>query len=148
MQTRTQGTLWRTCLRSCGPQAPPQPFIYVAAHPALHAKASIRLALQRTGERPAASLGKLLKNKDVQGCARKCVATCIRGGEGAHDRPHLSQHACRACSSELLPCCAGAPGLGPLSVRKEVIAFKPGFRSRTYCLSECTQACASSLGVK
>ncbi len=33
--------------------------------------------------KPAGNLGKLFKNKDVQDCARKCVATCIRGGEGA-----------------------------------------------------------------
>ena len=28
------------------------------------------------------SLGKLMGDKEVQGCARKCVATCIRGGGG------------------------------------------------------------------
>ncbi|KAK9906800.1 hypothetical protein WJX75_008282 [Coccomyxa subellipsoidea] len=79
--------------------------------------------LSSAGERKPANLGKLLKNKEVQDCARKCVATCIRGGDGA-------------------------PGLGPISVRKELIVFKDGFRSRQYCLSECTQVCAASLGVK
>jgi len=37
---------------------------------------------------------------------------------------------------------AGAPGLGPMSVRREIVVFKEGFRSRKYCLSECTQVCA------
>ncbi|BDA46217.1 hypothetical protein COCOBI_08-3090 [Coccomyxa sp. Obi] len=79
--------------------------------------------LSSTGEKTGGNLGKLLKNKDVQDCARKCVATCIRGG-------------------------GGAPGLGPISVRKEIIVFKDGFRSRQYCLTECTQVCAASLGIK
>lgn len=79
--------------------------------------------LSSTGEKTRGNLGKLLKNKDVQDCARKCVATCIRGG-------------------------GGAPGRGPISVRKEIIVFKDGFRSRQYCLSECTHVCAASLGIK
>lgn len=37
---------------------------------------------------------------------------------------------------------AGAPGLGPLSMRRELIVFKDSYRSRKYCLSECTQVCA------
>ncbi|KAK9818298.1 hypothetical protein WJX72_010257 [[Myrmecia] bisecta] len=60
------------------------------------------------------------RSKEVQACTRKCLATCIRGG-------------------------GGAPGLGPLSMRREIIVFKEGFRSRQYCLSECTQVCALSL---
>lgn len=39
----------------------------------------------------------------------------------------------------LLSLCLGAPGLGPISVRKELVVFKEGFRSRQYCLSECVQ---------
>ncbi len=39
---------------------------------------------------------------------------------------------------------AGAPGLGPLTLRRELVVFKDGFRSRKYCISECTQACAAS----
>jgi hypothetical protein len=31
------------------------------------------------------------------------------------------------------------PGLGPLSMRKDPVVFKDGFRSRSYCLSECAQ---------
>ena len=49
--------------------------------------------------------------KDIEKCTRKCVPTCIRGGSG--------------------------PGLGPISMRKEVVVFKEGFRSRSYCLTEC-----------
>jgi hypothetical protein len=49
----------------------------------------------------------------VEGCTRKCVPTCVRGGSYG-----------------------GAPGLGPISLRKEIVVFKDGFRSRQYCLSE------------
>jgi hypothetical protein len=56
-------------------------------------------------------------------CATKCVASCTRGG-------------------------SGAPGLGPMNVRKDLVVFKEGFRSRSYCLSECTNACASALAKK
>lgn len=41
--------------------------------------------------------------------------------------------------------CAGAPGLGPISMRKEIVVFKEGFRSRQYCLSECAQVCSLSI---
>ncbi|KAK9842494.1 hypothetical protein WJX81_002694 [Elliptochloris bilobata] len=60
------------------------------------------------------------RGREVQGCARKCVATCIRGG-------------------------GGAPGLGPLALRKEPTVFKETFRSRGYCLGECTQLCSLSV---
>ncbi len=43
---------------------------------------------------------------------------------------------------------AGAPGLGPLSQRRDIIVFKKGYRSRQYCLSECVQVCAAALNVK
>ncbi|PRW56120.1 Mitochondrial import inner membrane translocase subunit tim-10 isoform 1 [Chlorella sorokiniana] len=71
----------------------------------------------------APRLGALIegpKGKQVQQCTKKCVPTCIRGGQGA-------------------------PGLGPMSVRKEIVVFKEGYRSRSYCLSECTQVCALSI---
>lgn len=37
---------------------------------------------------------------------------------------------------------AGAPGLGPLSQRGEEAVFQEGYRSRQYCLRECTEVCA------
>ncbi|NP_001390626.1 hypothetical protein Zm00014a_031817 [Zea mays] len=40
-------------------------------------------------------------------CTTKCVGTCIRGG-------------------------GGAPGEGPLNVRRPLVVFKDGFRSRQY----------------
>lgn len=52
----------------------------------------------------------------AESCTRKCVATCIRGG-------------------------GGAPGEGPLNVRKPLVVFKEGFRSRQYCLVECSDIC-------
>lgn len=33
----------------------------------------------------------------------------------------------------------GSPGLGPMSMRKELVVFKSSFHTRNYCLSECTQ---------
>ncbi|KAG8074719.1 hypothetical protein GUJ93_ZPchr0006g44303 [Zizania palustris] len=44
-------------------------------------------------------------------CTSKCVATCIRGGEG------------------------------PLNVRRPLVVFKEQFRSRQYCLAECSDVC-------
>lgn len=52
----------------------------------------------------------------AESCTRKCVATCIRGG-------------------------GGAPGEGPLNVRKPLVVFKEEFRSRQYCLVECSEIC-------
>jgi hypothetical protein len=71
-------------------------------------------------------LGSLLegpKGKEIQQCTRKCVPTCIRGGQGA-------------------------PGLGPMSVSREIVVFKDGYRSRKYCLSECIQVCSLSVTQK
>ncbi len=64
-----------------------------------------------------ATLTKGANGKEIEKCATKCIATCTRGG-------------------------SGAPGLGPLSVRKAPVVFKEGFRSRQYCLSECTEICS------
>ncbi|KAK9843032.1 hypothetical protein WJX74_005852 [Apatococcus lobatus] len=57
------------------------------------------------------------QSKQAEACIRNCIPTCIRGGEGA-------------------------PGLGPLSVRKDLVRFKDGYRSRSYCLQECGFACS------
>jgi hypothetical protein len=51
----------------------------------------------------------------------------------------MPSHLCAAAAA-CTP--AGSPGLGPLSVRKEIVVFKDGFRSRQYCLSECAQVCS------
>lgn len=56
------------------------------------------------------------KSKQAESCTRKCVGTCIRGG-------------------------AGAPGEGPLNIRRPLVVFKNGFRSRQYCLIECSDIC-------
>ena len=42
-------------------------------------------------------------------------------------------------------CAGGAPGLGPLALRREPTVFKDTFRSRGYCLGECTQLCSLSV---
>eukprot|EP00884_Botryococcus_braunii_P021367 jgi/Botrbrau1/7914/Bobra.9_2s0082.1 len=68
---------------------------------------------------PLSSLLSGKNGKQIQNCSRKCMPGCIRGGEGA-------------------------PGLGPITVRKDLVVFKEGFRSRQYCLTECTQVCALS----
>jgi hypothetical protein len=67
-------------------------------------------------------MGKLLKGekgKEITECTRMCLPTCLRGG-------------------------AGAPGLGPITVRKDLEVFKNGFRDRKYCLTECTTVCGLS----
>ena len=82
------------------------------------------LASDDDDKKPRKALSSILKGsrgKEIEKCARKCTSTCIRGGQGA-------------------------PGLGPLSVRKELVVFKPGYRSGSYCLSECVQICAIELG--
>ncbi|KAL2650749.1 hypothetical protein R1flu_018877 [Riccia fluitans] len=56
------------------------------------------------------------KSKKAEGCTQKCLGTCIRGG-------------------------AGSPGEGPLNVRRPLVVFKEGFRSRQYCLIECSEIC-------
>lgn len=56
------------------------------------------------------------KSRKAESCTIKCVTTCIRGGEGS-------------------------PGEGPLNVRRPIVVFKQGFRSRNYCLVECSDIC-------
>ncbi|XP_039145064.1 uncharacterized protein LOC120282328 isoform X2 [Dioscorea cayenensis subsp. rotundata] len=56
------------------------------------------------------------KSRKAESCTIKCVTTCIRGG-------------------------AGSPGEGPLNVRRPLVVFKQGFRSRRYCLAECSDIC-------
>lgn len=56
------------------------------------------------------------KSRQAESCTIKCVTTCIRGGDGS-------------------------PGEGPLNVRKPLVVFRQGFRSRQYCLVECSDIC-------
>ncbi|KAK9119557.1 hypothetical protein Scep_017650 [Stephania cephalantha] len=56
------------------------------------------------------------KSREAESCTVKCVTTCIRGG-------------------------AGSPGEGPLNARRPIVVFKQGFRSRQYCLVECSDIC-------
>ncbi|XP_052181739.1 uncharacterized protein LOC127794573 isoform X1 [Diospyros lotus] len=51
------------------------------------------------------------KSKKAESCTIKCVNTCIRGEEG------------------------------PLNIRRPLVVFKQGFRSRQYCLVECSDIC-------
>ncbi|KAJ4884721.1 Uncharacterized protein Rs2_34814 [Raphanus sativus] len=53
------------------------------------------------------------KSKNAERCTVKCVNTCIRGGDGE----------------------------GPLNIRRPLVVFKQGFRSRNYCLVECSDIC-------
>ncbi|BFG24043.1 hypothetical protein CerSpe_103170 [Prunus speciosa] len=56
------------------------------------------------------------KSRKAESCTIKCVTTCIRGGDGS-------------------------PGEGPFNVRRPLVVFKQGFRSRQYCLVECSDIC-------
>ncbi|WVZ77949.1 hypothetical protein U9M48_025736 [Paspalum notatum var. saurae] len=50
-------------------------------------------------------------------CTSKCVSTCVLGGYGA-------------------------PGVaGPFNIRRPLVVFKDTFRSRQYCLVECSDIC-------
>jgi hypothetical protein len=74
-------------------------------------------------KRPRKKLSKYLegpRGKEIQQCARRCTSTCIRGGQGA-------------------------PGLGPMALRRETVVFKDSYRSGSYCLSECVEICALQL---
>ncbi|KAJ4958726.1 hypothetical protein NE237_025837 [Protea cynaroides] len=53
------------------------------------------------------------KSRKAESCTVKCVNTCIRGGTGE----------------------------GPLNARRPLVVFKAGFRSRQYCLVECSDIC-------
>ncbi|XP_047079144.1 uncharacterized protein LOC124689702 [Lolium rigidum] len=57
------------------------------------------------------------RSPEAARCTSKCVSTCVLGG-------------------------AGAPGVGgPFNVRRPLVVFKDGFRSRQYCLVECSDVC-------
>lgn len=56
------------------------------------------------------------KSRKAESCTIKCVTTCIRGGDGS-------------------------PGEGPINVRRPLVVFKQGFRTRHYCLVECSDIC-------
>ncbi|KAK7402385.1 hypothetical protein VNO78_14612 [Psophocarpus tetragonolobus] len=56
------------------------------------------------------------KSRKAESCTIKCVTTCIRGGEGS-------------------------PGEGPFNVIRPLVVFKQGFRTRQYCLVECSDIC-------
>ncbi|GLC38398.1 hypothetical protein PLESTM_000723000 [Pleodorina starrii] len=102
--------------------APPSLAVIAASDPDIDTFENVPAQLSSAGEAAAVPLSSVVsgpKKREIEGCTRKCVPTCIRGGEGA-------------------------PGLGPISVRKEMVVFKEGFRSRQYCLSECAQVCALS----
>ncbi|XP_065863697.1 uncharacterized protein [Euphorbia lathyris] len=51
------------------------------------------------------------KSRKAESCTIKCVTTCIRGGEGS------------------------------LNIIRPLVVFKQGFRSRQYCLVECSDIC-------
>ena len=50
------------------------------------------------------------------------------------------------CTSKCVATCTRPDRAGPLTVRKEVVVFKEGFRDRKYCLSECKDVCSLSQG--
>ncbi|XP_051148992.1 uncharacterized protein LOC127263804 [Andrographis paniculata] len=56
------------------------------------------------------------KSRKAEACTSKCVGTCIQGG-------------------------FGSPGEGPFNIRRPLVVFKDTFRSRKYCLSECSDIC-------
>ncbi|KAM7263708.1 hypothetical protein ACFE04_001391 [Oxalis oulophora] len=53
------------------------------------------------------------KSRKAETCTVKCLTTCTRG----------------------------AGGEGPFNIRRPLVVFKQGFRSRRYCLEECSDIC-------
>ncbi|KAK8581337.1 hypothetical protein V6N13_144366 [Hibiscus sabdariffa] len=56
------------------------------------------------------------KSRKAELCTIKCVTTCITGGDRSL-------------------------GEGPFNIRGPLVVFKEGFRSRNYCLVECSDIC-------
>ncbi|KAK4774660.1 hypothetical protein SAY86_009595 [Trapa natans] len=56
------------------------------------------------------------KSRKAESCTSNCLTTCIYGGDGL-------------------------PGQGLLLSRGPTVVFKDGFRSRRYCLVECSDIC-------
>ncbi|KAF0925093.1 hypothetical protein E2562_015383 [Oryza meyeriana var. granulata] len=70
-----------------------------------------------SGEDKQAEKIKHPKSASAMRCTSKCVSTCILGG-------------------------AGSPGVdGPFNIRRPLVVFKEDFRSRQYCLLECSDIC-------
>uniref|UniRef100_A0A0D9VC17 Uncharacterized protein n=1 Tax=Leersia perrieri TaxID=77586 RepID=A0A0D9VC17_9ORYZ len=70
-----------------------------------------------SGEDKQAEKIKHPKSASAARCTSKCVSTCILGG-------------------------AGSPGVdGPFNIRRPLVVFKEDFRSRQYCLLECSDIC-------
>ncbi|MCO5547116.1 hypothetical protein L7F22_000558 [Adiantum nelumboides] len=78
--------------------------------------ANLLVQMTETCENKDRQLTEKPNSAKAESCTRKCVAICIRGG-------------------------GGAPGEGPLNVRKPLVVLKEGFRSRNYCLVECSEIC-------
>uniref|UniRef100_A0A0E0N9J5 Uncharacterized protein n=1 Tax=Oryza rufipogon TaxID=4529 RepID=A0A0E0N9J5_ORYRU len=70
-----------------------------------------------SGEDKQAEKIKHPKSASAMRCTSKCVSTCVLGG-------------------------AGSPGVdGPFNIRRPLVVFKEDFRSRQYCLLECSDIC-------
>jgi hypothetical protein len=105
-------------------QPQPQPMLVIAAMaPDEDTMQNVPGQLSSSNEPPPQRLSAIISGANkraIETCTRKCVPTCVRGGEGS-------------------------PGLGPLSVRREPggVVFKDAYRSRSYCLNECANVCAA-----
>jgi len=89
--------------------------------------------------RPLKSLSKYMRGplaRDVKACTAPCLESCIRGEgiaaccEATRDRYDAALTAADA---------AGGPA--PRVMGREPVVFKEQFRSRQYCLRECTEGC-------
>ena len=142
------------------------------AHPVL-ADIPDRLSLSPDDAAPRRTLGKLLagpQRREVKRCAKECVSACSSGGAGTRRRCHNTVIAsCGSCVahmrwllygtmlrhalSEIMQqslnlrysarqapagvATAGAQGEGTS------FEFESGYRSRQYCIRECSNVCAT-----
>uniref|UniRef100_A0A0E0CF43 Uncharacterized protein n=1 Tax=Oryza meridionalis TaxID=40149 RepID=A0A0E0CF43_9ORYZ len=102
-----------------GGRADPAPQVEAVAAEAEGGAASTLCNVPPTlsGEDKQAEKIKHPKSASAMRCTSKCVSTCILGG-------------------------AGSPGVyGPFNIRRPLVVFKEDFRSRQYCLLECSDIC-------
>ncbi|KAL0383568.1 UNVERIFIED_CONTAM: hypothetical protein Scaly_0644100 [Sesamum calycinum] len=82
------------------------------------------------------------KSRKAESCTSKCTATCMQGGFGSPGDGPFSMRSENDLRWQRNAGDANAPKpkLMLLLVRPLVV-FKDGFRSRKYCLSECSDIC-------
>ncbi|CAL5067545.1 unnamed protein product [Urochloa decumbens] len=87
----------------------------------------------------AVGLAAILSTPAPQADSFSNIPPTLSGGDGKAERIRHPKSAkalqCTTCGG------GGAPGEGPLNIRRPLVVFKDGFRARQYCLIECSDIC-------